>query len=90
MKTKTATGPIRWFLETFDYGAITMPWQTVYLRPDRVGPQYQKLLDHEAVHIEPIQRLGAVKFTLVYLWYNLRFGYHANPLEIEAREKSGW
>jgi hypothetical protein len=90
MKTKTAKGPILWFLETFDYSAITMPWQTVYLRPDRVGPQYQRLLDHESVHIDQIQKMGAVKFTVLYLWYNIRYGYQNNPLEIEARAKSGW
>ena len=88
MKIKTAKGPIRWFLEIFDYSAITMPWQTVYLRPDRVG--YERLVVHESVHIEQIQRLGAVKFTLLYLWYNIRYGYRNNPFEIEAREKSGW
>jgi hypothetical protein len=30
--------------------------------------------------------MGAVKFYATYLWYNLRYGYVNNPMEVEARQ----
>lgn len=88
MKVKEATGLFKWFLSTFDYGAITMPWQTVYVRPDRLNDE--GLILHESVHIEQIQREGAFRFSIKYLWYSLKYGYWNNPYEVEARSKSGY
>jgi hypothetical protein len=67
--------------------AITLPWQTVYILPtvlDDIG-----VLKHEAVHCEQIARDGAVRWTLTYLWWCVRFGYWNNPYEVEARERDG-
>ena len=90
MKIVTAKGLYSWFLFTFNYGAITMPWQTIHVRNDRTEAKYLKLIDHELVHIDQIRKYGAIKWTLLYLYYNIKYGYLNNPLEIEARSKSGW
>ena len=88
MKVKPARGPILWFLTTWGYGAITMPWSTVYVVPSRLSDI--GLLAHEQAHVDQIQELGAIKFTVLYLWYNLRHGYENNPLELDARKRSGF
>lgn len=88
MVVKTASGVAQWFLKTFNYGAITMPWQTVYVRQDLVG--VSALVEHEKVHCEQIQRLGAITWTFLIVYYLVRYGYQNSPLEKEARERSGW
>ena len=35
------------------------------------------------------QRMGALRFYALYLWYQMRHGYEKNPMEIEARQVSG-
>lgn len=87
MKIATAQHVVRWFLRRFGYGAITAPWQTVYVLPERIKDA--GLIRHELIHVEQIQRLGAWHWTAQYLWGLLRHGYRNNPLEVEAREKSG-
>jgi hypothetical protein len=90
MKIISAKGIYSWFLFKFNYSAITMPWQTVHVRSDRIGPEYRKLIDHEMVHIDQINKYGSIRWTLLYLYYSMRYGYINNPLEIEARNSSGW
>jgi hypothetical protein len=87
-KIKQATGLFKWFLTTFNYGAITMPWGTIHVREELMNQK--KLIDHELVHIEQIKQLGPIKWTLTYLYYQIQYGYLNNPFEIEARKKSGW
>ena len=41
---------------------------------------------HELCHLEQVEREGRFKFVVKYLWYCLRYGYDANPYEVEARE----
>jgi len=86
-KIVEAEGIYKLFLTKLGYGAITMPWKTIHMLSDRL--QDEKLVAHEMVHIEQIEREGALIFTLKYLWYNIKYGYDNNPYEIEAREKSG-
>lgn len=64
--------------------AITMPWKTVYLKRGYVAPDW--LIRHETVHVQQIEQLGALKFTFLYLWYSLKYGYENNPFEVEARK----
>ena len=90
MKIQEAKGIYSWFLYKFNYSAITMPWKTIHVRSDRLDSKYSKLLDHEKVHIAQIEKLGAIKWTVTYLYYQLKYGYIKNPFEIEARSKSGW
>lgn len=82
-----AKGIIEWFLRTTGYGGITMPWRKVYILEERLDET--GLRNHEMVHIEQIDRLGAWKYAIMYLWYLVRYGYKNHPMEIEAREKSG-
>jgi len=81
-----AWGPIRWFLERHDFAAVTMPWRRVYMLQ-----QYAHRTDiiaHERIHLEQIDRYGPARFTILYLWWLLRFGYEGNPLEVEAYAKA--
>ena len=48
------------------------------------------LAAHEAVHVEQIERDGAIKWTIKILYYLLRYGYLKSPYEIEARTKAGY
>ena len=78
---------VAWYLKRTGFRAITLPWKTVHMLDDpHLNPG---LLQHEAIHVEQIERLGAFRFTVFYLWYLLRHGYWDNPLEIEARDRSG-
>jgi len=78
---------VAWYLKRTGFRAITLPWKTVHMLDD---PHLNHgLLQHEAIHVEQIDRLGPFKFTVLYLWYLLRHGYWDNPLEIEARNRSG-
>lgn len=84
MKAKfvAAYGPWRWFLAGFGYRAITMPWKTIYVLREHLDDE--QLRRHELVHIEQIERDGAIRFSILYLWYLVRYGYRRNPYELEA------
>lgn len=77
-----ATGLWLWLLNKLGAAAITMPWRTIYVLEEYVD--HEDLLAHERVHIEQIERDGPVAFSIKYLWWLARFGYRANPYEIEA------
>lgn len=47
------------------------------------NPQWVR---HELKHVEQYQRLGFVPFLLRYVFYSIQYGYHNNPLEVEARK----
>lgn len=87
MKIVSTNWFFNWFLKTTKYSAITMPWSTVYILPEQLSNK--GLLAHEKVHLDQIAKVGPLKFTILYLWYNLKYGYWNNPLEIEARNISG-
>jgi len=84
---KTATGLILWFLQFSGALALTAPWKVIYCRPGEEGNI--PLFTHECVHIQQIERDGAILFTLKVLWYLLRYGYANSPYEVEARNISG-
>lgn len=65
-----------------------MPWRVIYVLPEHL--ENKELLAHEKVHLDQIDRMGPWIFTVVYLWYMLRYGYKNHPLEVEARQKSGF
>ncbi len=80
-----ATGLVRWLLKTFGIAAITAPWRTIYVLKEF---QYRDdIMRHEIVHVEQIARDGPVKFSILYLYWLVRYGYRANPYEIEAYAK---
>jgi len=76
---------LRHYLKATGFEAITMPWRTVYALQLPL-PDY--LIRHEAIHVLQIMEMGAIRFTLTYLWYQLRYGYWDNPLEVDARTRS--
>lgn len=79
--------PIRWWLRATGYRGITMPWRRAYYWP---WPPADGLIAHEEVHLDQLRRLGPVRFVARYLWLLIRHGYEAHPMEIEARERSGY
>ena len=84
---KTATGLILWFLKRSGALAITMPWKAIYCRPGEEANA--NLLKHEEVHVDQIKKDGPWKWTVLVLWYLLRYGYKNSPYEIDARNVSG-
>lgn len=89
-KTYKAWGPLRWILLATGSGAITLPPLGVFVRPDmyteRTPAFLKDLLQHENGHWAQYQRMGLFTFYGKYLWYTLRYGYTANPMEVEARQ----
>ena len=76
-------GPVhRFVLRRVGFAGICWPWRTIYLLPEYAD--HPKLIAHEMIHIEQIDRHGPVRFTVLYLWYTLTRGYWANPFEQEA------
>lgn len=72
---------MRFLLRHFD--AITLPPLGIYVKAERMNDEI--LIRHEMCHWNQYQRMGAVKFYGLYLWYSLRYGYWMNPMEVEAR-----
>jgi hypothetical protein len=76
-------------LDVLRADGLTLPWRAVYLRPSRF--EDADLRAHELVHIEQIARDGALFFSVRYVWWLVRYGYAANPYEIEAYDRvPGW
>lgn len=78
---KPAPKFLRFLLRHFD--AITLPPFGIYVKAERMNDEI--LIRHEMCHWAQYQRMGAVKFYAMYLWYSLRYGYWMNPMEVEAR-----
>lgn len=79
----TATGPILWFLRTFGFVAWTSLCGVIYVLPGREHDA--ALLRHERTHLAQMRRDGKALFALRYGWWCVRYGYRANPYEVEAR-----
>ena len=88
MKIKTATGLISWFLKKTNFQGITMPWKAVYIVEN--ARNYNLLIAHESTHIDQINKYGPFRWSILYLFYMIRYGYYDNPFEIEARNKAGY
>jgi hypothetical protein len=81
-----ARGMLARFLRRNGFAAVTMPWRRVYILPEWEG--VDEIIAHERVHLEQIERDGPLKFTVLYLWWLLRYGYEKNPYEAEAYAKA--
>lgn len=84
---KPASGAIERYLRAKGFGAITLPPFGIFILPERMGEA--GLIAHESVHWEQYQRMGAWKFYTTYLKNQAQYGYRDNPMEVEARDKSG-
>ncbi len=82
-----AQGWSRLLLDIVGADAIVMPWRVCYIRASCADDD--PLRAHESEHFRQIERDGAAKFSLLYLWYGLRYGYRANPYEVSARINCG-
>ena len=63
-------------------GLVIPPTRSIWVLPPYVGDP--ELYRHEMVHIEQIERHGWLKFTALYAYYLVRYGYRNNPFEVEA------
>ena len=83
---KTATGFWLMLLRYVGHWAVTTPW-CIYCVPEQINNA--QLLKHENVHVEQIERDGAILWTLKTWYYALRYSREMNPYEVEARTISG-
>jgi hypothetical protein len=74
---------IRWFLRATGFAGITLPPLGIYILAERIHDS--RLIRHELAHWAQAQRMGIVRWAITYLFYNVRYGYWDNPLEVEAR-----
>jgi hypothetical protein len=83
-KISVAKGPVEWWLKKTGYKGIALPPFGIFITEDRIDDE--RLRKHELAHWKQAQELGVLKFYTKYLWYNLRYGYRDNPMEVEARQ----
>lgn len=75
-----------WYLRLTGYIAIVNPFSVVcHVLPEYI-PVSPRLKAHEEAHFAQIRRDGKLAFIAKYLFYMLKYGYHKNPYEIEARK----
>ncbi len=81
-------GLLLWWLRRSGYRGITLPPWGIFILPG--SERDAGLIAHESVHWAQYERLGAVIFYITYTWGLLRYGYERHPMEIEARQISGY
>jgi len=59
---------------------------TLYSKPKEYVDKAWWWRKHEDAHKAQAQRMGLVKYYTMYLYYSLKYGYHNNPMEVEARQ----
>ncbi len=74
-------------LDVVGADAIVLPWRICYIRAHCADDAHLRAHEHE--HFRQIAHDGALKFSLLYLWYGLRYGYRQNPYERAARINCG-
>lgn len=83
MKLRTASGPLKWYLQALGFKGWASFWETIYVLP---GWEHNRaLIRHELCHLEQIRREGRLRFAVGYLWELVRRGYLANKYEVQAR-----
>ena len=82
---KVATGLVLSYMKSMGYIGWTGFNNTIYYI-DENHMKDERLQRHELKHIEQINDLGRVLFTVKYLWYAITVGYDENPFELEARK----
>lgn len=55
-------------------------WPFIFVRPN----VSKETINHEKIHLEQQKELLVIGFYGLYLYWNLKYGYHKNPLEVEA------
>jgi len=80
---KPAPYLIRKYLLSKGFGAITLPPFGIYALAERVNEE--RLAKHEGQHWKQYEQYGLIGFYAKYLYYQMKYGYHDNPMEVEAR-----
>lgn len=83
---KEAKHLVKLFLVSTGFAGITLPPFGIYILKERMNETVLK--NHELVHWEQYKQLGAIGFYVKYLYYNFKYGYWNNPMEVEARAKA--
>ena len=78
--------PAGWFWLAVLHGlgavAIAMPIGRAYFLPSDANDRGTML--HELQHLRQIKRDGRLRFSVKYIYWLLKYGYRANPYEVEA------
>ena len=82
IKFKVARGLILRYMDWRKFDGWTSFWNTVYLRESQF--YNEPLRTHELTHVAQINRLGRLRFSVMYIYYNFKYGYWKNPFEVEA------
>lgn len=85
IKHKVATGLIARYMLWKGYYGYTSYWNTIYYRTE-AHMNTQTLRNHELKHMEQIDELGKIRFTVEYMYQSIRYGYMENKFEIAARK----
>ena len=81
---RTASGPILLYMKACGFHGWTSFWGVIYMVPGY--EQHESLIRHERKHLEQMQRDGKLVYLIKYTYWLIRYGYLANPYEIEARQ----
>lgn len=81
---KTANGLILLYMKACGFQGWTSLWGVIYMAPGY--ETHEALLRHERKHLEQMQRDGKLMYMVKYTYWLIRYGYLANPYEIEARQ----
>lgn len=64
---------------------VLLPGRIFVRRDIRMGV---RMLSHELVHLDQVERLGLLRYWLTYLALLLYFGYREHPMELDAVVRS--
>ena len=84
LKTAKKWMPWYWYMKLRGFEGFMTFWGSVYAMPS--WENNPSLIKHEMEHVRQLKEHGNFKFFLLYLYYNLRYGYWNNPFEIQARK----
>ena len=76
---------IKWYMDFLGFKGLATPWNTIYVETQELLKD-EKLINHEKMHLEQMERDGILKYMVVYNYYWVKYGYWNNPYEIEARD----
>lgn len=85
VKIKPAFGLLLWIMNRSYFKGFTTFFNLIYIHPDYMNDK--PLIAHEMTHIRQINEDGIIKFSIKYLYYSCRYGYHSplHKYEEEAR-----
>lgn len=87
MKTGRQVKLVRlpWLLPRWAAAQVVLPRRILVRRGTEPS---QRLLAHELVHLDQLERLGVLRYWWTYLVLLLRCGYREHPMELDAIVRS--